>query len=145
MITVSQFGLPESIVLDNGMGFTVSEFNSFLKLNGITHLKSVLYHPSTNEFAERAVQVVKRGLRKIVRGSFRSRLAQVLFTYQLIPKNTAGLSPSELLLGRRPRSHLDLLKPNTADRVESRHAKQVKHHNRHSRDHSFEIGDPVFV
>ena len=84
----SQFGLPESIVSDNGTCFTSSEFKSFLKLNGITHLKSASYHPSTNGFAERAVQVVKRGLRKIVRGSFCSRLAQVLFTYRLIPKNT---------------------------------------------------------
>ena len=70
-------------------------------------------------FVERAVQVVKRGLRKIVRGSFHSRLAEVLSAYRLIPKNTAGLSPSEPLLGHCPRSHLDLLKPNTADRVES--------------------------
>ena len=141
----AQFGLPESIVSDNGTCFTSSEFETFLKLNGITHLKSAPYHPSTNGLAERAVQIVKRGLRKIVRGSFRSRLAQVLFAYRLIPQTTTGLSPSELLLGRRPRSRLDLLKPNTADRVESQQAAQVKHHNKHSRVRSFKIGDPVFV
>ena len=32
----SQFGLLESIVLDNGTCFTSSEFESFLKLYGIT-------------------------------------------------------------------------------------------------------------
>ena len=94
---------------------------------------------------ERAVQVVKRGLQKIVRGSFHSRLAQVLFTYRLIPKNTAGLSPSELSLGRRLRSRLDLLKPNTADQVDSQQATQVRITIDICRDHSFEIGDLVFV
>jgi len=62
----SQFGLPESIVSDNGTYFTSSEFENFLKLNGVIHLKSAPYHPSTNGLAERAVQIVKRGLRKIV-------------------------------------------------------------------------------
>ena len=36
----SQFGLPESIVSDNGTCFTSSEFEGFLKLNGNTHVKS---------------------------------------------------------------------------------------------------------
>ena len=50
-----------AIVSDNGTCFTSSEFESFLKLNGITHLKSASYHSSTNGLAERAVQIVKRG------------------------------------------------------------------------------------
>ena len=80
----------------------VNSIESFLIVNGITHLKSASYHPSTNGFVERAVQVVKRGLQKIVPGSFRSRLAEVLSAYRLIPKNTAGLYPSEPLLGHHP-------------------------------------------
>ena len=96
-----------AIVSDNGTCFTSSEFESFLKLNGITHLKSASYHSSTNGLAERAVQIVKRGWRKIVRGSSCSRLAQVLFAYWLIPQTTTGLSPSELLLGQHPQSHFE--------------------------------------
>lgn len=89
---------------------------------------------------------MKKGLKKIIHGSFRSRLAQILFAYRLTPQTTTGLSPSELLLGRRPRSRLDLLKPHAADRVENRQAtKQVADHNKHSRDRSFKVGDLVFV
>ena len=141
----SQFGLPECIVSDNGTCFTSAEFKQFLKRQGIKHIVSAPYHPSTNGLAERVVQVVKRGLRKETHGSMRSRLATVLFAYRLTPQSTTGLSPSELLLGRRPRSHLDLLKPNTADRVERKQAKQVQQHNTHSRDRSFDSRDQVYV
>ena len=49
------------------------------------------------------------------------------------------------MLGRRPRSHLDLMKPNTADRVERQQAKQVQRHNAHARERNFEPGDRVYV
>ena len=117
----ARFGLPECIVSDNGTCFTSAEFKEFLKKHGINHILSAPYHPSTNGLAERAVQVVKRGLRKEVKGSMRSRLAIVLFAYHLTAQSATGQSPSELLLGRRPRSRLDLLKPNTAERVERQH------------------------
>ena len=87
-------------------------------------LTSAPYHPASNGLAERAVQIVKKGLKKIVQGNIRTRLAKVLFAYRLTPQTTTGVSPAELLLGRRPRSRLDLLKPHTADRVEKNQLKQ---------------------
>ena len=98
--------------------FVSAEFEAFLASNGIKHITSAPYHPASNGLAERAVQIVKR-LKKITQGSMRSRIAQVLFTYRLTPQSTTGISPGELLFGRRPRSRLDLLKPHTAERVES--------------------------
>ena len=141
----SQFGLAESIVSDNGTCFTSSTFNSFLKQHGIAHITSAPYHPSTNGLAERSVQLVKKGLKKVKTGSFRSRIAKVLFAYRRLPQTTTGLSPSELLLGRCPRSCLDLLKPNTAERVEHKQSMQRQKHDLHSRERNFEAGDPVLV
>ena len=91
---------------DNGACFVSAEFTSFLESSGVKHLTSA---PASNGLAERAVQIVKKGLKKVVQGNICIRLAQVLFAYRLTPQATTGVSPAELLLGRRPRSRLDLL------------------------------------
>ena len=124
---------------------SVQRLKYFLKSNGIKHLTSAPYHSSSNGLAECAVQIVKKGLKKITHGNIRTRLAQVLFTYHLTPQSTTGISPSELLLGRRPQSRLDLLKPHTADRVERNQRKQKEQHDLRSRERTFEDGNDVFV
>ena len=133
----AQFGLPETIVTDNGSCFVSEEFEAFLKENGIMHITSALYHPSTNGLAERAVQVLKQGLKKVTTGSLRTRLARVLLSYRITPQSSTGVSPAELLLGRCPRTRLDLLKPNLADKVENKQLQQKVDHDRAARSRSF--------
>ncbi len=83
---------------------SVQRLKHFSKVaNGIKHLTSAPYHPVSNGLAEHAVQIVKKGLKKITHGNMHTRLAQVLLTYHLTPQSTTGISPNELLLGRHPR------------------------------------------
>ena len=108
-------GIPDLIISDNGTSFTSDEFKQFIHRNGIRHWTSAPYHPATNGLAERAVQVIKSGLRKNPSGDMDLRLARILFKYRNIPH---GVTPAELLLerkpGRKPRTHLDLLHPDLA-------------------------------
>ena len=120
----AKFGLPETIVTDNGSSFVSAEFEQFLRSNGIKHITSAPYHPATNGLAERAVQIFKCGLKKVKTGTIQSRIAQALFAYRITPQTTTGVSPSEPLLGRRPKSRLESLKPNLGARVED---KQQQH------------------
>ena len=138
----AKFGLPETIVTDNGTGFVSQEFETFLQKNGIKHVTSAPYHPASNGLAERAVQIVKRGLKKVIDGSVNTRLAKVLFNYRITPQATTGISPSELMLGRRPRTRLDLCKPHTAVHVEEKQLQQKVVHDKKAKAM---VGDQVFV
>ena len=121
-----------------------SEFEEFLRRNGIKHTTSAPYHPASNGLAERAVQIVKKGLKKERSGTMLTRLAKVLFAYQITPQSTTGTSPAELLLGRRLRSRLDLVRPNTAERVEQKQQDQKRKHDQKVRSRRFQLRDYVF-
>ena len=107
----AQLGLPEKLVSDNGPTFVSAEFKDFLQRNGIKHITTSPYHPSSNGLAERAIQTFKNGLRKMRDGSLKTKLARFLFFYRTTPQSTTGMSPGKLLFGRKLRSPLDLLKP----------------------------------
>ena len=83
------------------------------------HIKCSAYHPSSNGGAERFVQTVKHGLIArhiachIEHGDGLRKLDNFLFAYRSTPSTITGKTPSELFLGRRIRSRLDVLKPHT--------------------------------
>ena len=61
--TFATLGLPQILVTDNGPQFTSAQFAQFTKNNGIKHVTSSPYHPSTNGLAKRTVQTFKEGMR----------------------------------------------------------------------------------
>lgn len=140
---IATHGLPELIISDNGTSFTSEEFQSFVRKNGIKHRTSAPYHPATNGLAERAVQVIKSGLRKNQKGDLDLRLAKILFNYRNIPHSTTGATPAELLMGRKPRTLLDLLHPDLSKKVEERQAKEIVEPRRPER--LFAQGDLIYV
>ena len=125
----SRFGLPVSIVSDNGPCFISQEFKDFCKNINARHITTAVYKPSTNGLAEKMVQTLKKSLH-ISKSNCQDTLNRFLFNYRLTPHTTTGVSPAELMFGRRLRSKLDLLWP--ADSVSSR---VVKKQNIQRRDH----------
>ena len=141
----AQFGLPSTVVTDNGTQFVSEEFEKFLKNNGIRHISSAPYHPATNGLAKRAVQIFKAGIRKITDGSTSDCIARILLNYRRTPQTTTGSSPAELMFGRNLRTRLDLLLPNLSARVEQSQSRQKQGHDVHARDRAFTVGSKVFV
>ena len=141
----AQFGIPDSVVSDNGPQFAASEFEEFCKLNGIHHTRVAPYHPSSNGLAERAVKIVKQGLKKLSLGTLSDRISRMLLQYRITPHTTTGVPPAELLLGKKPRSRLDMLKPRLNETVQDKQNRQKENHDKSSRVRHFAVGEEVFV
>lgn len=125
----SQLGFPGTLVSDNGTCFCSMEFEDFCKRNGIEHITSPVYHPSSNGQAENAVKTCKNFLKKIcVQNKFpkdyKEQLCNFLTDYRNTIHATTGFEPSVLLLGRKIRTVFDSLIPrnveNSKDVVEDR-------------------------
>ena len=137
-----RFGIPEMIVSDNGPCLVSEEFEFFLRANGVKHVTSAPYHPSTNGLAERAIQILKK---EVTDGTIHSRLAKVLMSYRITPQSTTGSSTAELLLGRQPRTRLDLLKPSPEVSVEHKQVQQKIGHDRKAKARVFQTGSLVYA
>ena len=117
-------GLPATLVSDNGSNFTSSEFEEFMKRNGIKHIKVAPYHPASKRLAERAVQVFKEGFEKMGEGSIQTKISRFLLRYRTTPHSTTRVPPAELLMKRKLHTQLDRIFPSVADRVPSKQCKQ---------------------
>ncbi len=141
----STHGLPETVVTDNGSCFTSEEFRNFLRGNGIRHVTSAPYHPASNGLAERAEQTFKGGMKKQQEGSLQQKLMRFLFQYRITPQTTTGTAPAELLLGRRPRSGLDLMVPSVESKVHRAQGAQKDNHDQAAQLRTYETGGKVYL
>ena len=145
--TFSTHGLPEIIVSDNGPQFISQVFTDFCYKNGIKHIKVSPYRPASNGLAERAVQVIKSGLKKNrdKQDSLETRLYRYLLYYNMVPQATTGIAPSEILMKRKLRSRLDLLRPNLSAHVLDKQSEMKENYDAKTKTRSFYEGDPVFI
>ncbi|XGW09189.1 hypothetical protein V3C99_011472 [Haemonchus contortus] len=145
----AQFGLPQTIVSDNGTQFTSAEFQDFCRINGIKHVRSPPFHPQSNGQAERFVDTFKRSIGKIrSKGPAVDALHTFLFTYRNTPCTASpdGRSPAENFIGRRLRSTLDLLKPSHSPEARPDIVMEMQFNRRHgAKPKTFEPKDLVFA
>lgn len=133
------------LVSDNGTCFTSTEFKDFLSKNGICHVTSAPYHAASNGLAKRAVQIFKRMRKKCLEGTLTAKVARVLFSYRVTPHTTTGLSPAELLLGRKLCCTLDSIHPGLDRKVMKKQEQQKKDHNKKAKVRWFKTGDSVLT
>ena len=75
-----------------------------MEQNGIKHILSPAYHPSTNGQAENAVETFKKAMKKVEKRTeggksslLNTAICQFLLTYRTIPHCTTIRTPSELM------------------------------------------------
>lgn len=66
---VTRFGVPESLVLDNGLQFDNKSFCKYYSDLGIRNRYSTLAYPQSNDQAEATNKVIMNGLKKRMEGT----------------------------------------------------------------------------
>ena len=87
---------------------------------------------------------MKEALKKMT-GPLEVRVQRFLFKYRVTPQATTGVSPAELLMGRRIHTHLDLLYPDIQQRVRNKQIRQKEDHDAHARSRNLQCEDLVYA
>ena len=151
-------GYPDEIVTDNGPQFVSRDFETYLQKRKIRHLKSSVYWPRGNAAVERFNRSLKSWVQAAAQQSdvpFQAYIQGRLARYRATPHCSTGVSPSELLHGRKMRLDLPALdnldnhrvSRDVTQRVDKQQRRNRRHYNdRHrARPTLIAVGDTVCV
>ena len=99
----SNFGIPETIVSDNGPCYKSQEFNNFCAKFEINHITGALYNHQANSIAEHMIQTIKQ---LMVKNQNNTWLAMLILK---TPINGIDKSPAELLCNRCFRTNIPMI------------------------------------
>ena len=136
----ARYGIPDTLVTDNGPPFSSHEFADFAKRWNFLHKTSSPHHPASNGMAESAVKTLKRTLLKCAEDG--SNVYEALLNLRNTPRSGIGLSPVQLLMSRRTKTILPMAKsllkpsavPDTTTLRRQRQIKQAALHDHKARD-----------
>ena len=106
-------GFPKELQCDRGTNFKSDVFQSVLKELNIKHSFSSAYHPQSQGMLERSHQTLKSLLGKYVLESEKDwddSIDLLLFVMRSVPNESTGVTPFEMLFGRRARNILKIVK-----------------------------------
>ncbi|XDV12346.1 hypothetical protein PO909_001044 [Leuciscus waleckii] len=106
----SRHGYPVELVTDNGPQFTSDAFTTFLRERGIAAVRTAVYNPAANGAIERFNRVLKDCVQSAIVQSkpWKRTVTDFLQVYRSTPHATTGVSPFELLHGRKMRTKLNV-------------------------------------
>jgi len=99
---ICRYGVPHTIIIDNGRQFIDKELAKFYTGLGIKHITSSVEHPQTNGQGEATNKVILVELRKrldTAKGRWPEELVEVLWAYRCTPQSSTNESPSSLVYG----------------------------------------------
>ena len=100
---LSQFGIPNTFISDNGPCFIGSEFQYLMKDLGIAHITSSPHYPKSHGFIERLVETAKALIKKSP-----NDIENALLVYRTTPLGSNMPSPAEVLFKRKIQSNLPI-------------------------------------
>ncbi|XP_033739246.1 uncharacterized protein K02A2.6-like [Pecten maximus] len=101
-------GIPVSITSDNGPQFKADHFKDYMRENGIIHRRVTPLYPAANGEVERQNRSLMKRI-KITHAQskdWKTEIRTYLLAYRTTPHSTTGVSPAELMYGRKLRTKL---------------------------------------
>jgi hypothetical protein len=102
---VLKFGIPQTILTDQGSNFLSELFTNICKLLKIKKIKTTAYHPQTNGALERTHRVLVEYLRCFIledQTNWDKWISYATFVFNTTPHTATGFTPHELMFGRKP-------------------------------------------
>ena len=99
---VTRFGMPETIITDNGTIFTADRFKEYMTMLRIRLEQSTPYYPQANGQAEVSNKVLIGILEKMIKekpGMWHFKLNEALWAYWTSPQSKTRTTPYELSYG----------------------------------------------
>ncbi|XP_064475331.1 uncharacterized protein K02A2.6-like [Ornithodoros turicata] len=147
-------GIPEVVKTDNGPPFFGKEFADFMKHNGIRHHRVTPLWPQANGEVERFIKNLKKTIKAACVGghNWKDEIDEYLLNYRATPHSTTGVTPAELLFGRKIRTKLPQMQQKLSfediqerDSRKKRQMKAYSDHRRHAAHHGLHKGDSVLL
>uniref|UniRef100_A0A2N9IX95 Uncharacterized protein n=1 Tax=Fagus sylvatica TaxID=28930 RepID=A0A2N9IX95_FAGSY len=99
---ITRFGIPKTIISDNGTQFTSKPFTKYCSELGIKNVYSSPAYPQSNGQAEASNKTVLDGIKKRLedaKGRWVEELPNVLWTFRTTPRRSTGETPFSLVYG----------------------------------------------
>uniref|UniRef100_A0A2N9IC67 Uncharacterized protein n=1 Tax=Fagus sylvatica TaxID=28930 RepID=A0A2N9IC67_FAGSY len=99
---ITRFGIPKTIISDNGTQFTSKPFTKYCSELGIKNVYSSPAYPQSNGQAEASNKTVLDGIKKRLedaKGRWVEELPNVLWTFRTTPRRSTGETPFSLAYG----------------------------------------------
>ena len=150
----SRHGLPLTLSSDNGPQFASEMFRQYLSDHGIKHRRVTPLWPQANGEIERQNRSLLKRMRiaQAEGKDWKKEVRTYLTAYRATPHTTTGVSPAELLFGRKMRTKLpDIQEAERAEEFKDRDAemkmkaKLYADERRHAEDAHLNPGDKVLI
>lgn len=111
---ICSYGIPQTLVTDQGTNFCSQLFKNTCKLLHIKHINCTSYHPQSNGALERSHRTLKEYLRSFIQSdqlNWDEFIPYACFTYNTTPHKSTNFTPFELLFGHLAELPSSIAKP----------------------------------